>query len=99
MSSAAETNPTANVPAGLRIRLDQGHPNPRVERAEEALRQLRNRVERHLDQEVCLGRLYQGWEACWTAQCDQLRSQVARLEAHLAAWMPTEPELSLVADE
>jgi hypothetical protein len=100
IEDAAETDsPEITLSHGLRCRFDQ--PHPRVERAEEALRQLRRRIETHLDQEERLSRIFQGWEACWSAQCDELRRQVARLESHLAAWMPKEaaPELSLVDGE
>lgn len=92
-------SPEVTLASGLRCRFDQ--PHPRVERAEEALRQLRRRIETHLDQEVRLGQMFQGWEECWTAQCDELRRQVARLESHLAAWLPRDatPELSVVDGE
>lgn len=68
-------------------------------RAEDALRGLRQRLERHAEQEFRLGRLYRIWQDCWTTQHDQLRRQVERLEAHLATWMPqadSSPSLSLV---
>lgn len=61
-------------------------------RAEHALRVLRQRIERHADQEVRLGRLYQGWQDGWSAQCDQMHGLMSRLEAHLTTWLRhTEP--------
>jgi len=61
-------------------------------RAEQALKLLRQRMERHEDQEVRLGRLYQGWQDGWSAQCDRLQELMGRLEAHLATWLRhTEP--------
>lgn len=79
------------------FRLDNAH--PRISRAEDSLRDLRQRMERHMDQEVHLGRLYQGWQQCWSFQCEQIQRQVARLEAHIAAWLPRSemtPALSIV---
>ena len=92
----AETPTKSNVV----LRLDRAH--PRISRAEESLRVLRQQLARHLDQEDQLGRLYQGWQQCWSFQCDQMQRQVARLEAHLAAWMPQSdaaPVLSVVDGE
>ncbi len=82
------------------MRVDQAH--PRMARAEESLRDLRTRMERHLAQEAHLGRLYHGWQQYWSEQCDQLQRQVARLEAHIATWLPqpvTAPVLSVVDGE
>lgn len=56
-------------------------------RAEQALRTLHQRIERHTHQEVRLERLYQGWQDGWSAQYDQLHSLLSRLEAHLSTWM------------
>lgn len=70
-----------------------------LSRAEEALRSFRHRLQRHLEQEVRLGRLYQVCRNCWSGQHDELRRQVERLEAHLATWMPkaeSSPALSVV---
>jgi|GEM_PF-5786671 len=89
---------TLGTSGARQFRLDQPHPH-RVERAEQALRQLRNRIERHVEQEVRLGRMYQGWEARWSAQCDEMQQQVARLETYLTAWLPAAdeaPTLSIV---
>lgn len=77
-----------SLPTNLRIRLDRAH--PRMIRTEESLRSLRQRIERQVDQEDQLHRLYHGWQQNWSFQCDQLRRQVARLEAYLTAWHPKE---------
>ena len=82
------------------FRLDRSH--SRVARAEDSLKQLRQRIERQQDQEVRLGELYQGWQQHWSTQCDQMQQQVARLESLLAAWMPQEhepPVLSVIDHE
>lgn len=89
-----------SLPANLRIRLDRAH--PRMARTEESLRSLRQRIERQVEQEEQLHRLYQGWQQNWSFQCDQLQRQVARLEAYLAAWYPKaegECRLSVVEGE
>lgn len=70
---------------------------PHYLRAEEALKVLRQRMERHVAQEVRLGQLYQGWQDCWSSQLEQLRTLIERMEAHLAAWIPQPaPALSVV---
>lgn len=94
--AASDESPTSN----LRIRVDFEH--PRMIRTEESLRSLRQRIERQLDQEDQLHRLYQGWQQSWTHQCEQMQRQVAKLEAYLAAWCPREDagcRLTVVEEE
>lgn len=97
-SDAEMTSSTADT--HRKYRLDAAH--PRVTRAEETLRTLRQRVERHLEQEVRLGQLYQGWQQSWTTQFEQIQRQIAKVEAHLGTWLPKgEPahNLSVVHEE
>ena len=71
---------------------DQACDASRSMQAEQALKLLRQRMERHQDQEVRLGRLYQGWQDGWSAQCDRLHDLMGQLETHLALWLRhTEP--------
>jgi hypothetical protein len=71
---------------------DRSSDASRSERAEHALRVLRLRIERHADQEVRLGRLYEGWQNGWSAQCDRMQGLMSRLETHLTTWLRhTEP--------
>ena len=88
LASSLPDTQADSVNTNLRIRLDRGH--PRMARTEESLRSLRERIERQLDQEDQLHRMYQGWQQNWSDQCDQLQQQAARLEAYLTAWYPRE---------
>lgn len=100
-SNDTVTQPKAGKAVTTRnFRIDRGH--SRISRAEETLRTLRQRIERHLDQEVRLGQLYQGWQQHWSSQCDEMHRQLAYLEAHLSAWLPLSqgaPMLTVVDGE
>ena len=65
---------------------------PNVRLIEQALKSLKQSVAAHVEHESRLQRLCAGWQQTWLSQCDQLRSRIERLEAHLAPWMTERAE-------
>jgi BMFP domain-containing protein YqiC len=69
--------------------------SPFIERAELALRDLKQRVMTHLDRESHLRSMYAEWQTTWLSRADELRQQIAELEARLAPWIPRDDSLRL----
>ena len=69
--------------------------SPFVERAELALRMLKQNVTDHIDRESRLCRVYGDWHQSLMSRAEQLRQQVSELEARLAPWMPRGESLRL----
>lgn len=71
------------------------NPSPFVARAEQALKALKYRVTAHVDRETQIRRYYSEWQENLLMRSDQLRQQIAELEARMAPWIPRVDSLRL----
>lgn len=81
------------------IQNESGAESPFVIRAEMALRSLKQTVTSHIDRETRLCHVYGEWQETCLTRTEQLRQQVAELQARLAPWMPRgeSPRLAVVS--